>query len=546
VSGKAAARGKLRENNDLSSSAWFLRFRHPSSVPGEETMLTSGGKLVRWLCVLAAGAAGSAAAVPTVVDPALQVRIAASGFNQPTSMAFIGTNEMLVLEKATGQVKRVLNGTIQGTVLDLAVNSGSERGLLGVALDPNFASNGGVYLYWTESATGADSNVLSETPLLGNRVDRFVWNGSTLAFGQNIARFRAPQSDAGQPERGNQNGGVMRFGPDGKLYVAVGDVGRRGQLQNLPNGPSGPGMPDDQFGGPQPDNAHFTGVVVRLNPDGTAPTDNPFFAVGAAIGGEVGANLQKTYAYGVRNTFGMDFDPVSGALWMEENGDDAFDELNRVTAGMNSGWVQSMGPLSRLGEYKSIETASANGLQQIRWDPSNIANTQADALAAMYMLPGAQYSDPEFSWKYNVAPAGLGFMEGAGLGPAYDGNLFVGGARDQLEGGYLFRFVLSGDRSALAFGDADLADLVADNLGKFDITESESLLFGSGFGVLTDIQAGPGGTLFLVSLTHGTVYELVADAVVPEPPAWALIVPVLPLLYGFTRAAARRRPVRTG
>lgn len=504
-----------------------------------------GYRLVRWLCVIASIAAAPVGAVPTVMDPGLQVRTAASGLSQPTSMAFIGGSDMLVLEKASGQVKRIVNGTIQGVVLDLAVNSNAERGLLGIAVDPNFASNGGVYLYWTESSSGADTNVISSVPLLGNRVDRFTWNGSTLVFDRNIAMFRARQADAGQPERGNHNGGVMRFGPDGKLYIAVGDVGRRGQLQNLPNGPLGPGMPDDQFGGPQPDDAHFTGVVVRLNPDGTTPADNPFFAAGAALGGEVGENVQKIYAYGIRNTFGMGFDPVSGALWMEENGDDAFDELNRVTAGMNGGWVQSMGPLSRLGEYKSIETASANGLQQIRWDPSNIANTPADALAAMFMLPGAQYSDPEFSWKHNVAPAALGFMEGTGLGSAYDGNLFVGGARDLLEDGYLFRFVLSADRSALDLSDPDLADLVADNLARFDITESESLLFGSGFGVLTDIQTGPTGSLFLVSLTHGTVYELVGSAVVPEPPALALIGLLLLLLYGFTRTGARRSPVRT-
>jgi glucose/arabinose dehydrogenase len=87
---------------------------------------------------------------------------------------------------------------------------------------------------------------------------------------------------------------VITFGPDDKLYIFIGDVGRRGQLQNLPVGPFGPGQPDDQFGGPEPDDAHLTGVILRLNNDGTAPTDNPFFAVGAAMGGEVGANLQKS------------------------------------------------------------------------------------------------------------------------------------------------------------------------------------------------------------------------------------------------------------
>ena len=103
-------------------------------------------------------------------------------------------------------------------------------------------------------------------------------------------------------------------------------------------------MPDDQFGGPQPDNAHLTGVVLRLNDDGTAPSDNPFFAAGAAMGGEVGANVQKIFSYGHRNSFGMAVDPTSGGLWLQENGDDTFSELNLVEPGTNGGWVQIAGP----------------------------------------------------------------------------------------------------------------------------------------------------------------------------------------------------------
>src|SRR5215510_5720971 len=127
---------------------------------------------------------------PTVIDPNLRVRTFADGLDQPTSMAFLGPNEFFVLEKATGQVKWVVNGVVQGSVLDLAVNSGVERGLLGIALHPSFPATPYVYLYWTESTTGADTTVLSQTPLLGNRVDRFVWNGSTLTADRNIIRLR--------------------------------------------------------------------------------------------------------------------------------------------------------------------------------------------------------------------------------------------------------------------------------------------------------------------------------------------------------------------
>jgi aldose sugar dehydrogenase len=480
----------------------------------------------RWfalvVCVGLLAVPGVGHAAPSVVDPGLGVRTAASGLNQPTSMAFLGSGDMLVLEKATGRVQRVVGGTVAGTALDLAVNSASERGLLGIALHPNFAANHFVYLYWTESTTGADTSDINDVPLLGDRVDRYVWNGSssTLAFDRNIIRLRAFQADADQPPRGNHNGGVIRFGPDGKLYVLVGDVGRRGQLQNLADGPFGPGIPDDAFGGPQPDDAHLTGGILRLNEDGSAPSDNPFFSAGAAIGGEVGANIQRLFAYGIRNSFGMAFDPRSGELWAQENGEDSFDELNRVAPGFNSGWVQIMGPSERIAQYKAIETDTTApqpfapngyfGLEQDRWPPTNIANTQAEALSRLFALPGSHFSDPEFSWKFGVAPGGIGFLDGSELGGNYKDDLFVGAARDFLEGGQLFRFKLSGRKKnrGITLDDPRLADLVADNLHKFEITESESLLFGRDFGVTTDIQTGPHGNLFLVSLSDGAVYEI--------------------------------------
>jgi glucose/arabinose dehydrogenase len=119
----------------------------------------------------------AAHAAPEVLDPSLGVRTAAGGLSQPTGMAFIGPDDALVLEKATGRVRRVVGGVVTGTALDLAVNSASERGLLGIALHPNFGANGFVYLYWTASSTSSDSTALAEVPLLGNRVDRFLWNG---------------------------------------------------------------------------------------------------------------------------------------------------------------------------------------------------------------------------------------------------------------------------------------------------------------------------------------------------------------------------------
>jgi len=467
------------------------------------------------LAFAAAAAAQTPAPAPEVVDPELAVRTVASGLNQPTSLAFLGRGDFLVLEKASGQVKRVVNGQVRGPVLDLAVNSASERGLLGIALHPRFRRNGYVYLFWSESRTGADTTTLDGVRLMGNRIDRFQWNGEALQFDRSILRFRAFQADENQPLRGNHDGGVLRFGPDGKLYAIVGDTGRRGRLQNLVNGPFGPGLPDDQFGGPEPDDLHRTGVIVRLNPDGSTPRDNPFFDAGRAMGGEVGENVQRIFAYGIRNSFGMAFDPRSGDLWEQENGDDSFSELNRVEPGMNSGWVQIMGPASRVAQFKAIETDATTGrpdapngyfgLQQVRWLPTNIADTPAEALSRMFTLPGAEFSDPELSWKYEVGPGGIGFLRGRRLGARYAGDLFMGGSTARLRNGHLFRIRINRDRDGVAASDPALADGVADNLMKWDLTESQSLLFGENFGVVTDIQTGPEGALYVVSLSTGSV-----------------------------------------
>lgn len=452
---------------------------------------------------------------PDVLVPNLDVRTVISGLITPVSMAFIADDDMLVLEKNTGKVQRVMAGTVHSTALDLPVNFASERGLLGIALHPNFPENPGVYLYWTESITGSDSDLLSQTPLLGNRVDRFVWDATsgTLTLDRNLIHLRAIQEDAGQPARGNHDGGVLEFGLDGKLYIFIGDVGRRGQLQNLPCGPTpdcpGAIVPDDQFGGPQPDNAHLTGVVLRLNDDGTTPIDNPFFNAGASIGGEAGMNIQKIFSYGHRNSIGMAVDPLSGNMWLQENGDDSFSELNRLVPGMNGGWVQIMGPVSRIQQFKEIETSEEFfGLQQLRWSPENIADSQEEALNNLFMLPGASFVNPEFSWKYEVSPGGIGFVKGSALGPQFEGNLIMGAARASLQGGHLFRLRLTGNRMKVAVDDPRLEDRVADNLTKFDITESETLLFGTNFGVTPDVQTGPDGNLYVVSISHGSVYEI--------------------------------------
>jgi glucose/arabinose dehydrogenase len=528
--------------------------------------------------LISVGPGGPAAAQeegPLLLDPALGVRTVAEGLTTPIGVAFLNEEEWFVLEKNTGQVLHFARDEMQGVALDLGVNFASERGLLGIALDPDFEDNGYVYLYWTcsspaptdspyfpseiecadEPQLGEDTDDILSVPLLGNRVDRFVWDGTALTWDMNLIKLRAFQNDGApiprgqgdeeQPPRGNHNGGVIRFGTDGKLYIIFGDNGRRGVMQNLPLGPGvnetepqaqlplvqgedqvtvpdealplDPMAPsvnkrataDDQFGGPFPDDAHYTGVIVRLNNDGSIPSDNPFYKVGARIGGEIGENLQKTYAYGIRNSFGMAVDPQTGNLWISENGEDAYDELNLVQPGFNSGWIQIMGPVEDVADYKEIETTSLHfedfpNLQQFRWSPENIADTPEEALSRLFWLRGSQYSDPEFSWEFAVAPAAIGFVDGDGLGEEYHGDLFAGLSVPLPLGGPLFRYDLSSNRTRFS----GLDSIEAENEDFNSLIGSEELLIGTNFGVATDIETGPNGSLFVVSISNGAVYEI--------------------------------------
>ena len=149
----------------------------------------------------------------TLRDPHLRVAELVAGLSQPTAMAFIGSNDLLVLQKNDGRVRRITNGVLQlGEVLDIHVDNQSERGLLGIALHPNFAGTNFIYLYYTESSAAGDT---SGSPL-ANRVYRYTWNGSALVDPQLILDLPATPGP-------NHDGGAMAFGPDGKLYLAIGE-----------------------------------------------------------------------------------------------------------------------------------------------------------------------------------------------------------------------------------------------------------------------------------------------------------------------------------
>lgn len=418
------------------------------------------------LLLLAAPAPGQ-----TLSDPELSIDMGFSvtGLSQPTTMAFLSADEILVLQKGDGQVRYVNAGALQvAPALDVNVNADNERGLLGIAV--NTEDPPGVFLFYTEAA-GADGG----TPL-GNRVYRYDWNAGTQ-------QLENPQLILDLPvlPGPNHDGGIVLLGPSGEapgfgdgalLYVVIGDLNRNGQLQNFPSGAA----PDD------------TGVILRLRQDGSAAPGNPFTPYcsvtstqtcpggGGCPGGETCiTEVERYYAYGVRNSFGMGLDPLTGVLWDTENGRNHYDEVNRVPPGFNSGWEQIMG----------LDADDPQG-------PSDL-----------FDMPGtlSTYSDPEFTWFETIAPTAILFPFGSSLGAAYNDVALVGDNNS----GQLFRFPLNASRDAFDFAAFPaLQDLVAD-----DDNERDLLSIGSGFGVVTDLEIGPDRALYVVSLSGGSITRII-------------------------------------
>lgn len=380
----------------------------------------------------------SAYAQPTILDPNLTVSLVADTLVIPSSMAFIGVDDILVLQKNDGKVRRVLNGALAvNSVLDVDVDPRSFGGLLGITIHPKFSTNKFVYLFYTEGSGGDISG-----SAVANRIYRYTWDSATGTLTAPLLIMSLPVSATS----GNYSG-VMAFGPDGKLYVTVGDQGLSGQLQNNPGGAA----PND------------TSVILRLNDDGTAPRNNPFYSQGGVIA--------KYFAYGIRNSFGMAFDPISGKLWNTENGPANYDEINLVAPGFNSGWNKIQGPISR-----------------------NPGVNEAD----LFTLTRSRYSDPEFSWFESIGVTGMAFVDSQELGPEYENNLFVG---DYVFGN-LSRFEINKRRDGIDFALLeDLRDKVADNAN-----ERNDIRIGTDFGSISDVRTGPDGLLYVLSISDGAIY----------------------------------------
>lgn len=249
------------------------------------------------LICISAGAA-RAATVPAGFSETLM----ANGLRRPTAMAVAPDGRLFVCEQ-DGAVRVISGGVLLSTpLISLPVNSTGERGVLGVAFDPEFESNGFVYLYYTAT-----------TPAVHNRVSRFTAIGDVASPASELILMDLEPLGAT-----NHNGGAMHFGSDGKLYIAVGENAVPANAQTL---------------------ANRLGKILRINADGSIPEDNPFYNQAT------GAN-RSIWALGLRNPFTFAVEPLSGTLHINDVGQDTWEEINLGVAGANYGWPATEGPTS--------------------------------------------------------------------------------------------------------------------------------------------------------------------------------------------------------
>ena len=341
-----------------------------------------------------------------------------------TTMTFV-ENDILILQKSDGQVRLIRDGILQEKpVLDVNVDFIGEKGMLGIT-----SVGSSVYLYFTEADEDGGESI-------GNRIYKYEWDGNSLINPILLKEL---------PSNVSHNGGAMVAGLDGKVFAVIGDTLQYGLLQN---------KPIEWLEGADLE-IKDNGVIFQLE------TEKPY------------------YAMGIRNSFGLAVDPVTGNLWATENGDDEFDEINLIPEKFNSGWIVVMGPASEL----------------------DLAN-----------IPGYEdytYGDPKFSWEKNVAPTGIDFAKFNEI-TSYDNSLFVGDCNN----GNIYKFELNENRDGFVFEREFLQDTVVNADESLD-----EIIVGTGFGCVTDVERGPDGFLYIVSLSEGTIYRIIPKTVasISEP-----------------------------
>jgi aldose sugar dehydrogenase len=416
-------------------------------------------------------------------NPSLKVEEVLDGLDFPTSMAFLGPDDILALEKNEGTVRRVLNGVLlEEPLLNVNVANEGERGMLGIAIaeketpiedddnDNNHVTY--VFLYYTES-TGQNNDDDINDEAIRNRLYRYELSQDK----QELVNPRLLLDLPATPGP-THNGGKIVIGSDDNVYLSIGDVGEHDV--------SDPSTIVNVEGGPEPDGragilrVTQDGEVVQMT-DGQGIEQKAEDDNSSILGDEYPLNLY--YAYGIRNSFGMDFDPVTGKLWDVETGRNLGEEVNLVEPGFNSGWIKAQG----IWELDKM-------LQ-----PTGIASPDDEFFISQLVdFDGlGKYSSPEFTWgRMPIATSGMAFFHSDRLGKQYENDLFVG----EFVNGIIFDFDLSEDRKQLSFdNNGPLNNKVADNP-----QELEDIIFGHGFGGITDIKIGPyDGYLYVLSLDRG-------------------------------------------
>ena len=348
-----------------------------------------------------------------IKDSNLIVEEYVSGLNLPVMIDFIGDDDgvhMLVIEKDEGTVKIIKDGIlISEPILQLEVSHTSEEGLIGILVQ-----NNDVFVHHTTRSVDDDTT--------SNWFTKYTWDGEKLIEPVELLSFHKGT--------GNHNGGVMIEDENGIVFGAIGDLGY-GKVLDM----------QQQKNFLSAEN-NYIGSILSLN------------------------TPSEVYAVGIRNTYGLDIDPVTGILWDTENGHRDFDEVNLVQKKFNSGWSKIQGPIK-----DNQETPIINGYE---------------------------YSDPEFSWERPVAVTSIHFIQSP-LFPEYENSVLIG----SFGGGILYKFELNENRDGFRFDDNNLKDLV---LNKED--SPNEIIFGTGFAGITDIKEGPDGSIYIVTIGDGKIFRI--------------------------------------
>lgn len=389
---------------------------------------------------------------PKIKDPNLNMETVFEGIRFPTSMAFLGPDDILVLEKNTGMIRRIINSSmISEPLLDVNVANKGERGMLGIAISKQQTNDVGkpvvyVFLYYTETRSKDGEDLEEGGIAVANRLYRYELENNKLLNPRLLLDLPAEPGDSHQ-------GGIVLIGHDENVYLATGDVDHFTQAQNM-------------IGGKEPDG---TSGILRITQDGKTVQN------GSVLGDK--DPLSKYFAYGIRNSFGMDFDPVTGYLWNTENGIDCCDEINLVEPGFNSGWAKVQG---------IMELNQSDRLKKV-----GIFNESLEKEKLVDFDGKGKYSSPEFTWNQTVGPSALKFLDSDRLGKQYMNDIFVGDVNLQ----NLYHFDLTDSRRELALNGTLVSNMLENP------EEHEDIVFAKGLGRITDIDVGPDGNLYVLSHT---------------------------------------------